>query len=452
MSVVSTSKRQAIRTVSVLPGILQSSPFEFLRDAAQQHDDLVRIQAGPQAAYLVSNPDYFQYILRDNQANFAKSQKLYDAAKMMVGDGLLTSTGDFWLRQRRMIQPYFHRKQVAEFTSRMAAAVDGVLTSWEPTLDGQTSVDLKDRMSQVTIEVISRTMFGENVVTTDEMDQVSQDLIFLADYIAFRGYMPFIPLAFPMPGHNRYKRAMERLYEIVSRIIELGRNNQTESGTLVSMLVHTTDEETNEQMTVSQLFDETMTIFSAGFETTATALTWLFYLLDQHPQIKQDIQDEVDRVLGNRIPTFEDVRELTYTRMAFQEAMRYYPPSPLIPRTAQADDQLGDYQIPAGSMLLMFIYGLHHNSAHWQAPEQFDPTRFTPETTAGRSRFAYLPFSTGPRQCVGSEFAMVEGVLAAAMLMQRYNIDLVPNQQIKPNLSATLTPKPGVQVRISKRQ
>ncbi|MEO0599350.1 MAG: cytochrome P450, partial [Chloroflexota bacterium] len=188
--------------VGIFPDIFGKSPFAFLRDAALE-GDLVQIKAGPIKVFLVSGADEFQYVLRDNQANFIKSPKLYDAAKMMVGNGLLTSQGDFWLRQRRMIQPYFHRKQIANFTQLMVDGIADVLDKWEDDKE----YDLKHIMSQVTIEVISRTMFGKNIVSEKEMVQVADDLVFLANYIALRGYMPFVPLSMPVPGHGRYKAA-----------------------------------------------------------------------------------------------------------------------------------------------------------------------------------------------------------------------------------------------------
>ncbi|MEL6524462.1 MAG: cytochrome P450 [Chloroflexota bacterium] len=225
--------------VGVFPDIFGKSPFAFLRDAALE-GDLVQIKAGPIKVFLVSGADEFQYVLRDKQPNFIKSPKLYDAAKMMIGNGLVTSNGDFWLRQRRMIQPYFHRQQIANFTQMMVDGIADVLDTWQ---DGEER-ELKNSMSQITIEVISRTMFGENVVSEKEMQQVADDLVFLADYVALRGYMPFIPLSMPVPGHGRYKAAMARLHKIVERIIVLGEQTP-ESGNLISMLVHATDEETN---------------------------------------------------------------------------------------------------------------------------------------------------------------------------------------------------------------
>ncbi|MEO1646523.1 MAG: cytochrome P450, partial [Chloroflexota bacterium] len=391
---------------------------------------------------LVSGADEFQYVLRDKQPNFIKSPKLYDAAKMMIGNGLVTSNGDFWLRQRRMIQPYFHRQQIANFTQMMVDGIADVLDTWQ---DGEER-ELKNSMSQITIEVISRTMFGENVVSEKEMQQVADDLVFLADYVALRGYMPFIPLSMPVPGHGRYKAAMARLHKIVERIIVLGEQTP-ESGNLISMLVHATDEETNEQMTRPQLFDETMTMFSAGFETTSTTVAWLLYLLDQHPEIKQRVQAEIDDALGTRKPTFEDFRKLPYCRMVFQEALRYYPASPMIPRTTVEDDEINGQHIPANTMLLMFIYGLHHNPKLWDNPEVFDPERFAPDAPKQSSRFAYMPFSTGPRKCIGDEFAQTEGILMLAMIMQRYEVEILAGQAIVPNLSATLTPKNGIQVK-----
>lgn len=433
---------QTIPKINILPDILTSSPFELLTRAAQQ-GDFVKIGLGPQTVYLVSNPDYFQAVLRDDASSFVKSPKLYEAARMMLGNGLVTSSGDFWFRQRRMIQPYFHKKQVADFTSNIVNAIGDTLESWEA--GDKRHSNLKSNMSQLTIEVIAQTLFGKNVVSPEEIRLVSEHLIFLADYIALRGYLPFVPLGMPLPGHGRYKRSMQDLYRIVERFIELGKTDQMQSGTLLSMMVHAVDEDTNERMTVSQLFDETMTIFSAGFETTSVTLAWLIYLLDQYPDIKEKVQNEIDTVLGDKEPTFEDFQKLTYTQMAFQESLRILPASPMVPRTTAKNVQLGSHHIPEGKMLLMFIYGLHHNPDVWENPEQFDPMRFAPEAARNRSQFAFMPFIVGSRQCLGRHFAMLEGVLAIAMIMQKFEVIIPPNQNIKPKLSATLTPSPSIE-------
>lgn len=435
----------SLPSVSLLPGILRKSPFFFLSDAVRDHGGVVRLQAGSKAVYLVSDPHWLQHTLRDNVRNYRKSAFLYNAAKPMMGEGLVTSNGDFWLRQRRMIQPQFHRQRIATFATMMTDSVRDTLHVWDQT-DGSTTpeVDLGERMAQITVEIVSRTLFGTTTLSPEQIAKLGGDMKSAANYIALRGYMPFIPQSIPMPGHQRFNRAIASLTQAVNTIIEAGEKTGDNGDNLISMLLHAVDEETDERMSHKQLFDEVMTVFSAGFETTATALTWIAYLLAQHPDVEARLREEITTVLGDRVPTFEDLHKLTYCRQVLQESLRYYPPSPMVPRTTQEDDSFNGYRIPKDTVFLLFFYGVHHNAEYWESPEVFDPERFGKEQSESRNRFAYMPFSTGPRQCIGSEFAMMEGTLVLAMLLQRYKISLVPGQTIKPNISATLKPAKGI--------
>jgi cytochrome P450 len=440
-----------INTVNILPVIISKAPFGYLRDAALKNGGLVRLKLGNWACYLVSDPNLFQYVLRDNQPNFKKSEILYATGSMVIGKGLITSDGDFWLRQRRMMQPYFHKQQIAGFATTMTDAIGGILDLWLP--EGKTSdtIKLMERISQITIEVMSKTVFGAKTLTPEEMVTINDDQTFMIRYIALRGYTLFLPKWFPLPGAGRFKQVIAQTRSKVHGIIEAGRRKEIDQGTLLAMLIDTVDEETDAQMTNEQLFDEVMTLFLAGFETTARALTWLVYILDSHPHIKAKVLEEIEQTLGQRTPTFEDLRHLPYCKMVFQETLRFYPPVGILPRTALEADEIAGHKIPAGTVLLMFYYGLHHNPQFWDNPETFDPERFTETRSASRSRYAYLPFSTGPRQCIGNEFSMMEGVLVLVMLLQRFHISLVPNQTVKPNLSTTLTPKDEIYVTVEKR-
>lgn len=437
-------------TVQLLPSIFQKAPFGFLEQAARQHGSFVRLMVGPKPVYLVSDADLFQHVLRDEVKNYRKSPFLYNAAKMMVGEGLLTSEGDFWLRQRRMIQPQFHRQRIAFFANIMTDAMNEVMQEWERSDAPDQPVELGARMAHLTVEMVSRALFGTHTLPLDEIGKLGQEMVAAANYVALRGYMPFVPQSIPLPGHGRFQQAMKRLTQAVNTIIAAGENGDSEGDNLINMLMEVVDEETQEGMTHAQLFDEVMTVFSAGFETTATALTWLWVLLAQSPAVEEKLRAEVSAALGDRTPTFDDLPKLGYCRQVFQEAMRVYPPIPMLPRTAQEDDVANGYNIPKGTILLMFYYGLHHNPAYWPQPEVFDPARFSSAAQAeGRHRFAYLPFSAGPRQCIGMDFAIMEGVLALAMLVQRYRVSLVPDQDMTPNLSATLKPRKDIYVHMT---
>lgn len=444
---VATRSLETLPSVSLLPGIFRKSPFAFLSQAARDHGDFVRLKIGPKSVYLVSDPALFQHMLRDQVKIYRKSQFLYNAAKPMVGEGLLTSEGETWLRQRRMIQPYFHRQRIAVFARMMTDVITATMGAWDAS--GETNIDLGAYMAQITVEIVSRTLFGTATLDAEEINNLGRDMMSAANYVALRGYLPFIPQSIPLPGHSRFHSAIERLTKAVNTIIEAGKESG-ENDSLIMMLLEAVDEETGQRMSRQQLFDEVMTIFSAGFETTATTLTWLWVLLAQHPDVERKLRDEVQSVLAGRVPTVDDVPKLTYCRQVLQESMRYYPPIPMLPRTATADDVAEGYRVPKDSIFLMFYYGVHHNPKHWNAPDTFDPDRFSAANRDTRHRFAYVPFSAGPRQCIGSDFAMMEGTLVLAMMIQRYHIDLAPDQVIQPNLSATLKPNRDIRAILTK--
>ncbi|MFN8527482.1 MAG: cytochrome P450 [Anaerolineae bacterium] len=437
------SQLESLPKVSLLPGILRQPPFYLLADIAREHGGFVRLTIGPKSVYLVSDPLIFQHVLRDNVQNYRKSRFLYSAAKPMVGEGLLTSEGDYWLRQRRLVQPQFHHTRIAAMAQMMTEIAADRMAAWAREDQPGTRADMGERMAQITVEVVSHTLFGTATLSPTEIDELGGDMVDAANYVALRGYMPFIPRSIPLPGHGRFSRAIHNLTGAVNTIIEAGTKGEVKDDNLITMLLNAVDDETHEHMTHQQLFYEVMTLFAAGFETTATALTWIWKLLGENPQVEQTLREEIARVIGDRVPTFEDLPKLTYCRQVFQECLRYYPPIPLLPRTTLADDEINGYKIPKGTILLMFFYGLHHNADYWESPDSFDPTRFTPSAVESRHRFAYLPFSAGPRQCIGNEFAMTEGMLVLAMMLQRYRVTLA-DDAVTPNLSATLKPNPGV--------
>jgi len=435
-------------SVGLLPGIFRKSPFYFLSQAAHDHGGFVRLKLGLTSVYLVSDPNLFQHILRDNVKNYRKSPFLYNTVKsMMLGEGLSTSEGDLWLRQRRMIQPQFHHHRLAFFAGMMTDAIQDVIRVWDRAGEDGDVVDLGERMARLSMEVVSRALFGTTTFTLETTAKIGQDMLSATSYVALRGYMPFIPKSIPLPGHARFKSAIASMTQAVDTIITAGEQNGG-GDNLITMLLHAVDDETQKGMTHTQLFDEVITIFLAGFETTSTALTWVWSLLAHSPEAEQILRAEIGTVLGERVPTLEDIPKLIYCRQVLQESMRLYPPVPLLPRTSLAEDEFGGYRIPKGSIFLMFYYGLHHNPDFWDNPDAFDPLRFSPEQIESRHRFAYLPFSAGPRQCIGSEFAMMEGVFVLAMLLQRYKITVVEGQTISPSLSVTLKPSKNIKARM----
>jgi cytochrome P450 len=411
----------------------------------------VKLKFGPLSVYLVSNAAYLQQILRDANTDYEKPEMLYGALRKVMGNGLVTSSGDFWLRQRRMIQPHLHRKQLPLLYNDMVGAITAVLDTWEPRIASGEVFDLHTEMSKITMEIITRTMFGNGVLSEAESEVVSDMMNILAEYVGKNGFLGMLPEWMPFPGKKKFTQAQKTVHRIVGRLIERCREQGENASGLIKMLLNTVDEATNQQMTDQQLFDEIMTVFAAGFETTASVLTWLWTVLDRHPDVAVQLQAEVNAVVGADIPQLEHLPRLDFTRKVILELMRLHTIVPMLPRKAKTPITLGNHALPAGTMVLMFFHGVHHNPQLWDNPPRFDPTRFDAEAAAQRHPFAYLPFSGGPRKCAGDELALMEGQLAIAMIMQRFSITLQQGQDFAPHISITLRPHYGVKAKISVR-
>ena len=430
------TKHTGLPIIGILPELLINSPLRTLKDIMVKDGGFVELHLGTKQVYLVSDPTIFQHILRDHHKNYPKPELLYGVLKKVAKNGLVTSEGDFWLRQRRMIQPHFHRKQLANIAGTMTDSIATVLDGWRNYAATREEFDLGTQMSHITMNVITRTMFGQGINNT-ELGTVARLVPDMLRYLNIRGFMPFVPNWVPLPVDRKFERNYAEFKELVLSFID--RRRQKNGSDLISMLLNSVDDETNQQMTDDQLFDEAITIFAAGFETTSTTLTWLWYILDQHPMIADKMREEIATVLGQNTPTMQDISHLPYVKMVISECLRMFPPIPLLPRTSINEDYIGENRIPAGATVLLFYYGLHHNPQIWEAPETFHPERFLPESDTNRSKFAWLPFSAGPRKCIGDEFAMIEAIFVATMILQRFDVT-VTVKEIVPALGATLRP------------
>jgi cytochrome P450 len=436
--------------LGVLPELISQDFKGYFKNVMLEQGDLVHLNFGPKSVYLVSHPDYLQRILRDNYQNYRKPDMLYAAAREVTGQGLATSSGELWLRQRRMIQPHLHRKQLVHLFDEMRGAVTEVLSRWEGFAQNHSKVEMGDRMAEITITVITRTIFGQESLSADEVSAVSQCAIRLMNHVSYALFNGFLPKWFPKPREASLERDQQTMHQVINRIIAKCRAGHETSAGLIEMLIKSVDEETNQGMTEQQLYDEMMTIFLAGYETTSVALTWLLVTLKEYPAVLEKLQAEVDQVLGSRPPAFEDILRLTYSQQVFMEVLRYHTVASFLPRALNEPDQLGPYMLPANALVLLSFYGVHHNPQVWDQPEIFNPERFTPEAAAQRHPFAYVPFSAGPRKCAGDEFALLEGPLIIAMLLQRYTITLLPNQTFQTGV-VSLRPKNGVKATLSLR-
>jgi cytochrome P450 len=418
----------------------------FLMRLANQYGDVVYFKIGPQGVYLINNPEYIKDILVTNSRNFVKSRGL-EVAKRFLGEGLLTSEGEFHRRQRRLAQPAFHQQRIASYGAVMVDYADRLSKRWN---DNQT-VDIAQEMMKLTLAVVSKTLFDADVES--EAGDIREALTEIMHLFRSGLTLPFGDkiekiLIFPWV---RFQRAKARLDATIYRIINERRASGIDRGDLLSMLLISQDEDATGGMTDQQVHDEAMTLFLAGHETTANALTWTWYLISQSPEVERRIQAELATVLGGRLPTAEDVARLEYTESVLAEAMRLYPPAWAIGRRALSDYQIGDYNIPAGSILLMSQWVTHHDERFFSDPFKFDPDRWTPQHRESRPRFSYYPFGGGPRVCIGEAFAWMEGVLLIATLAQQWEMKLVPGHRVKTEPLITLRPKYGMQMILTAR-
>ena len=410
----------------------------FLR-CARDYGDVVPLRLGLIRGVVLSHPDAIETVLVTHSRNFTKHFALR-RNRLVLGNGLLTSEGDFWLRQRRLAQPAFARSCLARYALDMTAAAQRLLTGWR---DGDTR-ELHAEMARLTLTIAAKTLFGAEV--GDEVADVRQAMeAALAAFDARLGTGYLVPHWVPTAANRRLHRAVRRLDEIIYGFIERRRRSGDEGGDLLSILLDARDGD-GSRMTDRQLRDEAMTLFLAGHETTALVLAWASYLLAQHPEAAERLHAELRSILGDRPPGAADLPRLPYTEQVVLESMRLYPPAYVIGREAVADCEVHGYRIPAGTTLFMSQWVVHRDPRWFDEPEKFLPERWAGGLAQRLPKFAYFPFGGGPRLCIGNTFAMTEAVLVLATLARRFRFTLVPDHPVVPWPSMTLRPKHGIRV------
>lgn len=407
--------------------------------------------------YLFSHPDHNKRIFQENNRNYAKLPNPQNGLLVpLVGYGLLTNDGDSWLRQRRLVQPAFHRRRIAEFTKVMTQATAHMLQNWQGAAKEGASLDVSEEMVRLTLEIVGKSLFSVDL--TREAETVGS--AFTAVNRQFREFSshPFgiwLMNASWLPRTRRFLGNVALLDRVVNGIIDERRRLRQagggEAGDVLDLLMDARDEETGEGMDDRQLRDEVMTLMLAGHETTSNALTWTLYLLSEHRDVREELQQEVDRVLAGRIPTFDDIPQLAYTTMVLEESMRLYPPAYAVSRTAVDEDVVGGFHVEKGAMITLSPYLTHRHPEFWENPDQFEPRRFSAERKAERPRYAYIPFGGGPRICIGNNFAMTEATLILAMIAQRFQLDHVPQHRVELEPLITLRPRHGMIMQLSER-
>lgn len=416
-----------------------------VRERFERYGDLYYAPADV-GLYVLRHPDHLHEVLNQRAADFDKQHTAFDMLTRFLGHGLLTTDGEVWRRQRRMVNPAFSSKRLAGYAQAMGAEVERALAGWYP---GQVR-DMSREMMDLTLRVVCRTLFNHEVKgSTDDIAEAMD---------AFRNFMGrpgVIPDWLPLPGQRATERAIVVLDAIIHEMIRARRAGETpapEPPDLLQMLVAAVDEEGDGgTLSATEIRDQLVTLFLAGHETTSHALTWTLYLLSQNPQAEAKLHAELDRVLGGRPPTYADLDALPYTRWCFEESMRLYPPAYTLARRAARDTQIGGYAVPAGSEVILWTYMTHHDPRWYPEPESFRPERFSPEEVARRPKLAYLPFGSGARACIGKLFAMVEGQLLLAAMCQRFRFELAPGFEVAMHPRVTLSPKNGMRMSLARR-
>jgi cytochrome P450 len=436
-------------------GASSTDRLDAMMRASLEHGHVVRFELPWITAHLITHPDQIEEVLITRQREFDKRTRGYDKLREFLGEGLLTSDGDFWRRQRRIAQPAFHRKQIDGFVTTMASCTERMLDRWES--EPARERDVAAEMMRLTLQIASITLLSSDTEKhsgrSEAVGRAVTTLVHEANQRISEIITP--PDAWPTRRNRLLREARETLDRTVNDIIQERRRmharGQESAGEkdLLQLFMEATDE-TGGRMNDKQLRDEVMTMFLAGHETTANALAWCFYLLGTSPQIARALHEEAVRVLGDREPTAEDVPRLEVARRVFAEALRLYPPIWIVGRSAIEDMQLGGYFIPKRSVVFIVPWITHRHPDFWTDPEGFDPDRFAPESRAQRHKHQYLPFIAGPRMCIGASFAQVEGQLVLAQVARRFRLPLIPAQRVLPEPVITLRPKTGVRVSIEK--
>ena len=436
--------------LGILPEI-SKNPLNYLLTKSQELGDVIKLQLAHREIFFLNHPDYAKHILFDHCENFDKGTRGWEKLRIIFNQGVFTSDGPTWLRQRRTMQPSFSHDRILKFGDLIVQEVLRVAESWEKFAVEKKTFNIHKEMMALAFRIIARAMFSENL-ENERIQAVWYNLPFVLHYISvsYKRVLD-LPLWIPSPLNQNVKKALKNLDQIVFEMIAQRRKEKEKKTDLLSRLIDAQDPETGKKMDDQEIRDHVMTIMFAGHETTANALTFAWYLLAKHPEIDAKLHHEIDQVLSNDTLTPSHLQKLPYTTNVFQEALRLFPPAWIIPRRTRVEANLGNFRIPANKTLFLCTYTLHRHPNFWENPEKFDPDRFKNSAQNSPFPFVYLPFGVGPRICMGRELAMLEGPLVLSGLAQKYRIKLDGKFKMELDLSVTLRSKNPVLVSLEKR-
>jgi cytochrome P450 len=430
---------------------LQRNILDFVTKIHEEHGSASRVRLLPgYYGYLLSDPSDYKHVLQENSQVYAKEVLHFDILSLLIGRSVVTLNGSLWRQRRRLAQPAFHSRKIADLSHIMTDLTEGLIASWDKQPPG-TVVDMEAEMTRLTLRIASKTLL--NVEFEGDLNSVGRAFADVNRYMSARWVNPAAiwTARIPTRGNRDYRTAMETLDRAVFDIIAERRASGEDPGDFLSMLLGARDEETGEGLTDLGLRDEVMTILIAGHETSSTALSWTWYLLSQHPEAEEKMHQELDTVLGGRPPEIGDLPNLPYTANVFNEALRLYPPAYVIGRKALLEDRIRGYEIPRGANVYLVPWVTHRRADLWERPLAFEPERFDDERSRGRPQYAYIPFGGGPRRCLGDTFAETESRLILATIGQRYRPVLCADQPVDPRPLVTIRPRHGLRMRLEPR-
>ena len=420
-------------------------PIGFVGQRFERYGDVYYAPSGGTGLYVIRHPDHLREVLVTRASSFHKTHSAFARLSLVLGDGLLTTDGETWKRQRRMVQPAFSSARLAGYAGVMVEEAARASAGWR----GGEVRDVGREMMELTLRVVSRTLFGHDVSAQHIADVGRAMRLFQASLVR----PDVLPAWMPSARRRRLRGALDALDAMTYGIIAERRSRPAREPDLLQMLVDAVDEEGDGgRLSEKELRDQLVTLFLAGHETTSHALTWTLYLLSQNPGAERALHDELDRVLGSRDPTYEDLARLPYTEQVIHESMRLYPPVYSVARRAHEDTTIGSYAVRAGSEVILWIYMTHRDARFFPEPDAFRPERFTAEEEARRPKLAYLPFGAGPRACIGKVFAMIEARLVLASIARRWRLELVAGRRVVPQPRITLVPKHRMRMRLVARR
>jgi len=431
--------------------LLRNRTFETVKFFIEKYGDIFSLSLPLNRVVVISNPEYARYVLLDNNKNYRKSLA-YELLKMLLGNGLLTSEGEFWKKQRKLVQPAFHKRKLEAMADMMVDRARHWVDRLMVHADTDRAFDISPEMTALTLDVISKAIFSSGV--EEKADMVGEQITLLNEYAIVKLNQPFrLPPMIPTPFNVRERKAIKLLDEVIYDIIDNRRKEGVSKDDLLSMLLDARDEETGEAMDNTQLRDEIMTIFVAGNETSSNALSWIIYLLSQNPEAEAKMIAEIDGLLDAGTPlTFNNISQFHYVKMVIEEGMRIYPPAWSVGRRNYEEDEIGGYRIMKDTNVLIPIMYFHHSAKYWDEPAKFKPERFAPETRNQIDRFVYFPFGGGPRLCIGNNFAMMEMQIILIIFYRNFKFRCKPGFTPEPDPLITLRPKNGMEMKIEKRK